>query len=65
MGIKMRRKDGLICYISIAIECDEYQVIKGEDGIIERIDCTSKTLKTECEKCSLVNKFGYHAERRF
>ena len=55
MSIQMRGPDGNIVYIAMALECDEYHTEVGEDGIIESIECVSRTVKPECKQCSLKN----------
>ena len=55
MSIRMRGPDGQIQYLAMAINCEEYRTEEGEDGIIESIECVSRTVKPECEMCSLMN----------
>jgi hypothetical protein len=55
MSIQMRGEDGKIHYIGMSINCEECRFNRGEDGIIESIDCVSETVKPECKECSLIN----------
>jgi len=55
MSIEMRGPDGQIRHIGMFIECEEYRTAIGEDGVIESIECVSRTVKPECKQCSLTN----------
>ena len=55
MRIKMRTADGRIVYRAMAINCKEYYVESGPVGVVERLECISKTAKPECQMCSLIN----------
>ena len=55
MSIPMRMSDGSIAYIGMSLNCKEFRTVEGEDGVIEKIECISRTVKPECEECSLIN----------
>jgi len=55
MSITMRGPDGQIVTVATAINCEEYRTEVGEDGIIENIECASRTVKPECKTCGLTN----------
>jgi len=55
MSIIMRGPDGNIVTVATAVNCKEYRTEVGEDGIIESIECASRTVKPECKTCGLVN----------
>lgn len=55
MSIIMRDSNGNIGSVSMPINCREYRTEVGEDGIIENIECISRTVKSECKMCGLMN----------
>ena len=46
---------GQIYNISMFINCNCFATKKDKNGVIEEINCISKTIKPCCNKCSLIN----------
>jgi len=54
MSIRFKTKQGIV-YIAMAINCHETMCETTEDNEIKSIHCISKTIKPECDRCSLAN----------
>jgi hypothetical protein len=57
MSFAMKTEDGKIYYLSICINCAEYELERDDDDdyYLKHIRCTAKELKPECENCSLIH----------
>ena len=54
MSIRFNTKQGIV-YIAMAINCHEPMCETTKDNEIKSIQCISKTIKPECDRCSLSN----------
>jgi len=54
MSIRFKTEQGIV-YVAMAINCHETKCETTDDNEIKSIQCISKTIKPECDRCSLAN----------